>query len=615
MLHSYTGYILVVDMTTGQIEKQALNETYARKYIGGRGLGARYLYDLLKPRIDPLSPENVLIMMTGPFTGTGIFSCQKYEWVTKSPLTNMYLCSNTGGRLGVKLKESGYDGIIIKGASDKPKYILIDGDNVELRDASSIWGKMVSESQKMLYEATGASAVVCTGSAADLPKPVKFAGVFDGQRCSGRGGLGAIFGSKKLKGIAVMQSEKKETFQIFDRSGLKERLSDLAKDIKTNPVTGDQLPKHGSIIWMDTTAEFGILPTRNNQDILTYEDIEGKIDTKGFEKKVAYDEDSSELNCLNCPIKSGHAVIPDRGEWSGKPTRSPEFETAWSLGANLGIVDYGHIIAANKECNEYGVDTISVGGVIGFAMECYQRGLLDKSKVNGELLEWGNSESVITMIGKIASREDWLSDILADGVRSASAKIGAESKNFALHVKGMEVPAYDPRGVWGMALTYATACRGACHLKSWTVAAEFTDKYKPLSTDGRAELVKGIQDLRSVLDSLIVCFFAGRAITKDWVVKLINVTTDYNWKIEDVDITGSRIYNLERLLAVREGITAEDDLLPHRFMEEPLNGGQWKGAKITRENMEKMLQEYYALRGWDKNGAPEKIILLDTTKS
>jgi aldehyde:ferredoxin oxidoreductase len=214
------------------------------------------------------------------------------------------------------------------------------------------------------------------------------------------------------------------------------------------------------------------------------------------------------------------------------------------------------------------------------------------------------------MIGKIARREDWLGDILADGVRSASEKIGSESKSFALHVKGMEVPAYDPRGVWGMALTYATACRGACHLKSWTVAAEFTDKYKPLSTDGRAELVKGIQDLRSVLDSLIVCFFAGRAITKDWVVKLVNATTGYNWKTEDIDVTGARIYDLERLLIVREGITAEDDLLPHRIMEEPLNGGQWKGAKITRENMEKMLQEYYALRGWDKNGAPEKTIEL-----
>ena len=610
MLHSYTGYILVVDMTTEQIEKQALNEEYARQYIGGRGLGARYLYDLLKPGIDPLSPENVMIMMTGPFTGTDIFSCQKYEWVTKSPLTNMYLCSNTGGRLGLELKESGYDGIIIKGASDKPKYILIDGDKVELRDASSMWGKMVSEAQKALHEATGASAVVCTGSAADLPNPVKFAGVYDGQRCSGRGGLGTIFGSKKLKGIAVMPSEKKDTFPIYNLSELEELLSELAKDIKTNPVTGEQLPKHGSIIWMDTTAALGILPTRNYQDILTYEDIEGKIDTKGFEKKVAYEKESSEYNCLNCPIRSGHVVIPDRGEWAGQPTKGPEFETAWSLGANLGIVDYGHIISANKECNEYGVDTISIGSAIGFAMECYQRGLIDKSKVDGNLMEWGNSESVITMIGKIARREDWLGDILADGVRSASEKIGSESKSFALHVKGMEVPAYDPRGVWGMALTYATACRGACHLKSWTVAAEFTDKYKPLSTDGRAELVKGIQDLRSVLDSLIVCFFAGRAITKDWVVKLVNATTGYNWKTEDIDVTGARIYDLERLLIVREGITAEDDLLPHRIMEEPLNGGQWKGAKITRENMEKMLQEYYALRGWDKNGAPEKTIEL-----
>ncbi|MEK7399016.1 MAG: aldehyde ferredoxin oxidoreductase family protein [Candidatus Poribacteria bacterium] len=603
MLYSYAGYILVVDMTTVNTEKQELNEDYARQYIGGRGLGARYLYDLLKPGVDPLSSDNVLIMMTGPFTGTGIYSCQKYEWVTKSPLTNIYLCSNTGGKLGVILKESGYDGIIIKGSSRTPKYIFIDGDKVELRDASSFWGKKVTESQMAIYEATKAEAIVSTGSAADLPNPVNFAGVYDGQRCSGRGGLGAVFGSKKLKGIAVMSPNKKDELKIYNPSGLETDLSNLIKDMRKNPVTGEQLPKFGSIIWMDTTAQFGILPTKNYQDILTYEDIEGKIDTTGFEKQVAKGEESKSISCLDCPIRSGHLVVPDRGEWAGKPTKGPEFETAWSLGANLGIIDYGHIIAANKECNEYGIDTISTGVVIGFAMECHQKGLLDKDK----LLEWGNSESVIAMIGKVAKREGWLGDALADGVRSASEKIGAESKSFALHVKGMEVPAYDPRGVWGMALTYATSCRGACHLKSWTVATEFSEGYDPISTDKKAKLVKDIQDLRSVMDSLIVCFFAGRAINKDWIVKLVNAVTDYDWTANKLEETGARISDLERLLSVREGITTKDDLLPHRIMEEPLNGGQWKDKKITRENVEIMLQEFYKLRNWDENGVPKKL--------
>jgi aldehyde:ferredoxin oxidoreductase len=544
-------------------------------------------------------------MMTGPFTGTGIYSCQKYEWVSKSPLTNIYLCSNSGGKLGVRLKMSGYDGIIIKGASDAPKYIYIDGDSVELRDASFVWGKMVSEVQNSIKEKTNADTVVCTGSAADLPNPVKFAGVYDGLRCSGRGGLGTIFASKKLKAIAVMAPEKKEPFSIYNPSKLKETLDGLLQDIKTNAVTGEQLPKFGSIIWMDTTAEFGILPSKNYQEILTYPEIEGKIDTKGFEKEVAKDEESSFVNCLNCPVKSGHVVIPDRGEWAGQPTKGPEFETAWSLGANLGIIDYGHIIAANKECNEYGIDTISTGGVIGFAMECYQKGLLDKSKVDGDLLKWGSSEAVLAMIGKIGRREDWLGDVLADGVRSASKKIGSNSDKFALHVKGMEVPAYDPRGVWGMGLTYATSIRGACHLKSWTVATEFAN-FDPLSTEGKAGLVKGIQDLRSVLDSLVVCFFAGRAITKDWIVKLINSVTDFGWKVEDIDTIGARIYDLERILATREGLRLKDDLLPHRIMEEPLTGGQSKGTKITQENMEKMLQEYYKLRSWNIEGIPSE---------
>ena len=208
MLYSYAGSVLVVDMTTGQIEKQPLNEEYARQYIGGRGLGARYLYDLLKPGIDPLSPDNVIIAMAGPFTGTDIYACQKYEWLSKSPLTGTYLCSNSGGRLGDRLKRSGYDGVIIKGGADSPKYIFIDGENVELRDASDLWGKQVSETQKAIREDTGASAIVSTGSAADLDNPVKMAGVYDGPRCAGRGGLGAVFGSKKLKAIAIMSPSR-----------------------------------------------------------------------------------------------------------------------------------------------------------------------------------------------------------------------------------------------------------------------------------------------------------------------------------------------------------------------------------------------------------------------
>jgi len=374
-------------------------------------------------------------------------------------------------------------------------------------------------------------------------------------------------------------------------------------EIGESAYNGEQLPRHGSIIWLDSTAEFGILPARNYQEVLTYEDVEDRLDTKGFEKNIAVDKESGFINCIKCPIRSGHVVVPGRGGWAGQATRGPEFESTWALGPNLGIMDYGHIIAANKECNEYGIDTISTGGAIGFAMECYQRGLLDSSRT----LEWNNPDAVLDLIGKIARRDDWLGDLLADGVRAASEKIGKGSDKFALHVKGLEVPAYDPRGVWGMALTYATACRGACHLKSWTVAAEFKD-YDPVSTEGKAALVKSIQDLRSVLDSLIVYFFAGRAITKDWVVKLVNATTGFGWKDEDVDKCGAKIYNLERLLAVREGITGRDDTLPYRILEEGLNGGRSNGTRIGKENLQKMLQGYYRLRGWDENGVPTESV-------
>jgi aldehyde:ferredoxin oxidoreductase len=240
-------------------------------------------------------------------------------------------------------------------------------------------------------------------------------------------------------------------------------------------------------------------------------------------------------------------------------------------------------------------------------MECHQKGLLDEDKLTDEVLEWGNSDAVLSLIGKIARREGWLGNLLADGVRAASEKIGGDSSKFALHVKGMEVPAYDPRGVWGMGLTYATACRGACHLKSWTVGAEFKD-YEPTAIEGKAALVKSIQDLRSVLDSLIVCIFAGRAITREWVVKLVNATTGFNWKEEDIDRHGAKIYSLERLLAVRDGISGEDDTLPHRIMEEALKGGRSEGVRISKENFQKMLQEYYQLRGWNEDGVPAESV-------
>lgn len=610
MLYSYTGQLLVVDMTTGQIKKESTNEDYVRKYVGGRGLGARYLYDRLEPGVDPLSADNVIIAMTGPFTGTGISACQKYEWISKSPLTGMYLCSNCGGNLGYMLKRSGYDGIIINGASDTPKYLFIDGENVELRDASFVWGKKVSESQTAIKDASEAGAVVCTGSSADLDNPVKFAGVYDGPRCSGRGGLGAVFGSKKLKGIAVKTPKGGNSFKIHDQERMLELLSELRKDLDENPVTGQQLPRVGSLIWLDTSAELGIFPARNYQEILTLEDVEGKLDSETYEKYINRDVDSRFANCVLCPINSGHVVTPDRGKWAGQPTKGPEFESAWSLGPNVGVLDYGPIIAANKECNEYGIDTISTGGVMAFAMECHQEGLLDKDRIEDEVLEWGSSDTLLDLIGKIGRREGWLGNLLADGVRAASKEIGGVSNDFALHVKGMEVPAYDPRGVWGMGLTYATACRGACHLKSWTVGSEFNKElgYEPTSTEGKAGLVKGIQDLRSVMDSLIVCIFAGRAITKDWIVKLVNAATDFGWEEKDIDEFGARIYNLERLLATRDGITSKDDMLPNRILEHPLNGGPSDGAIIGKENLQKMLQEYYQLRNWDENGIPTESV-------
>ena len=611
-MYGYLNRLLAVDLTTGHWEVRPLSEKYVKGYVGGRGLGARYLYDLLTPGVDPLAAENVALLMTGPFTGTEIYACHKYEWITKSPLTGTYLCSNCGGMLGVSLRKVGYDGLLLTGAAECPLYLYIDEEGPQLRDASGLWGETVSRTQALLGERVApGTAVGCIGPAGESPQAVRFAGFFDGQRSAGRGGLGAVLGSKRLKAIAVVPGTVE--VPVYDRQALERLLPELGRELRRDRIAGEALPAVGTMVWMDNLALNGLLPVRNYQAIASYAEIRGRLDAETYRVQFAQTPKggggSGSIHCHRCPLQSTKLCVPDRGNFSGKQVRGPEFQSSWALGVNCGVFDYRPIIAAYAACNDYGVDAISLGVTVGFAMECCQRGLLDGERVErdypGLLLEWGNCEAVLRMVPIVAKRQGWLGELLADGVRVAAEKIPG-SASFALHVKGMEFPSYDPRGAWSMALAYATGCRGACHLKSWTLDAEFSStSTTPTASEGKAAMVVEAENTRAVIDSALVCTFASKAISETWIAALVRAVMGLE---PEIDAWGARICELERRLALREGISTWDDQLPARILEEPLCGGEYDGVLIGRDNFARMLAEYYALRGWDSDGAPPPLV-------
>ena len=609
-MYGYHNQLLSIDLTLSQVERVPLREDWALDYLGGRGLAARYLADLLPKGADPLGPENVAILMCGPFTGTDAYACHKYEWVTKSPLTGTYLCSNTGGSVGIYLRSLGLDGVIVTGRAEKPTYLLVESSGVRLLDAADLWGATVHETQQILSTRHGLPvAVTCIGPAAEPPRSVRFASLFDGQRSAGRGGLGCVLGSKGLKAIAVARGNAE--VPVHDPEGLRQLLPQIASSLHEDGTTGDALPRSGSTIWVDALALTGALPTRNYQRSIGYDEIRGLLDSETFRTRYAESkapsDDLARATCHRCPIQSAKVCRPDRGVAKGRRVRGPEFQSVWALGLNCDVLSYPAIIAAYAACNDYGLDSVSLGGAIGFAMECCERHLLDSARIardyNGLRLEWGSEEALLQAVEIIAERRGWLGDLLADGVRAASTQIPG-SEPYALHVKGMELPGYDPRAYWSMALAYATSCRGACHLKSWTLDSEYSGAIDRASTEGKAALVVQSENRRSVIDSALVCTFTGKAVVEPWLSPLLRVVTGRDLDARDLETVGSRICDLERSVAVREGLLAEDDHLPARVILDPLTSGDFEGTSIGEANFQTMLSEYFELRGWTGPQAP-----------
>ena len=600
-LGGYMGKILRVNLTRRNVIIEALDNETARKFIGGKGLGAKILYDTLKPGTDPASPENLLIFASGPLTATLAPSSARSTIVTKSPLTGIFLDSHFGGFFGAEMKLAGYDCLVISGKASSPTFLRIQEASVELVDAQDLWGKGCFETERTLKERLGKNVKVASiGPAGE--RLVRFACVtVDRYRQAGRGGAGAVMGSKNLKAIVVQGTGK---ISYADPKGFKEASKVALRRIREHHFTPLRR-RYGTPVWVAPVNEAALLPTRNfatgvfeSADNISGETMRNKLVTK-------------DGACYNCPIACWKYSHVDSERHRVDELVGPEYETIALMGSNCGVNSLEVIAYANLLCDDLGLDTISTGNVIGFTMECYEKDLIKKEDAGGLELCFGNADAEIEMVRRIAHREG-LGDILAEGVERVAKKIGQGSERFAMHVKGLELPGYDPRGAFGMALAYATSDRGACHQRAWTVNAEIKGRLTPrYSTRGRAKFVKNLQDERTMCFSLVLCSFMPLKITH--FTQLLNAATGFNLSEGEYLKTGERIWNLTRLFNIREGITRKDDALPPRTVEEPLPDGVAKGKKITRRMLNEMLDEYYDLRGWDKHGVPthEKLKALD----
>jgi len=586
----WAGKILRVNLSTGEIKVEPLNMEWAKQFVGGRGLASKYLFEEIAPTIDPLSPANKLIFATGPATGTNAPTGGRYMVITKGPLTGTIASSNSGGFFGAELKKAGWDMIIFEGKAKKPVYLYINDDKVELRDASHLWGKGVSETTKMLKEEIGDDRieVAAIGPAGENLSMISCI-VNDEHRAAGRTGVGAVMGSKNLKAVVVKGSG---TVKIANPEKFRDALVKAMQKIKENGVTSQGLPNYGTAVLVNIINKAGIFPTRNFQQAVfeLAEEISGE--------KLAETYLVTNKPCFACPIACGRVTKIDDEEGEG-----PEYESIWAFGADCGIGDLKAIIKANYIADDMGLDTISAGATIAAAMELYEKGYIPKEDLEGgPELKFGNAEALLYWLKKMALREGKLGNLLAEGSYRLAQYYG--HPELSMSVKKQELPAYDPRGVQGHALEYATSNRGGCHVRGYMISPEVLGTPEPLdrfSLEGKAEWVKLFQDLTAFIDASGMCLFTSFALGAEDYAALVSAITGVEYSTEEALKVGERIWNLERLFNLAAGFTKKDDTLPKRLLEEPIPEGPSKGwvAKVHE-----LLPKYYEVRGWDQEGVP-----------
>lgn len=584
MSGAYYEKIARINLSTGEIKAEKLDLELAHKFIGGRGLGTKILYDEGVATVDPLSPENKLIYITGPMTGANAPSTGRYMVVTKSPLTGMIACSNSGGIWGAKLKYAGWDAIIVEGEAPKWTYINIEDDKIELLDAQEYLGMMSEAMDAALKEKHGAEASVLNIGPAGEKKVLMAAIMNDKDRAAGRSGVGAVMGSKKLKAI-VVKASRRNLDNIADVDALKAATKRAMDVLMANPVTSSGLRQLGTAILVNIINNVGSLPTRNWQESYfeKAEDISGEALAEKYLVKAGA--------CYRCPIACGRII-----NVNGHITGGPEYEPLWAYGANCGNNDLNVIDECNMLCNEYGLDAISVPCTIAAAMELYQRGAIKEEDCAGVPLEWGSTKALVEWTKRIGNPETELDWLMSSGSARLCEHYGMPE--ISMSVKKQEMPAYDARGIQGIGITYATSNRGGCHVRGYMISPEVLGLPQQLDrtvTDDKAVWAKTFQDLTAVIDSMGHCLFTSFAMGAQEYTDLLNAATGTNHSVEEVLEIGDRVYNIERMFNKAAGMKPEDDRLPKRLLEEPIANGPSKGMV---SQLPLTLPQYYEARGW-----------------
>lgn len=604
-MNGYTGRVLVVDLTIGDVHDEPLNETYVRQFIGGAGLACRYLYDLVDAGTDPLGHDNALVFMNGLLTGSSAPSTGRWVVAARSPLTGFYGEANCGGFFGAELRFAGYDGLVVKGRAASPVYLYVAEGKTEIRDAQNLWGQDTYSAISALKKACAdeRTRVVCIGPAGE--RLVSYAAIITEEgRAAGRTGLGAVMGSKNLKAIAARGKGK---WPLADAERFKSVTLQATKNLR-DAFTTQIFHDFGTSSWVDSGVAFGSMPNK----YYTQGTFSEAVNMSGM--TMAETILTGQSGCFGCPIRCGRVVHVKEGKYALQEGNGPEYETIAAWGAMLLIDDLAAVNYLSHLCAACGVDTISAGVSAAFAFYLYDRGVIKDKDTGGLELRWGNVDAAIALLDQIGKKEGF-GAIVADGVQRMGERYGRQDD--AAHVKGLEVPMHDPRAFAAMGLAYATSPRGACHNKSDVWAADFgmgnpdigvapSDRFD----DDKANLVYVTQNWRASTDSLGLCHFAMVPVQD--LLDIINAATGWKMDMDELMRTGERIFQLQRAMGCRLGVTAEDDRLPDIIMR-PLQDG---GTEGHVPNMKKMILEYYALRGWDTatgKPLPERLISLDMT--
>jgi aldehyde:ferredoxin oxidoreductase len=594
----YFQKVLYVDLTNGEVVKREYSDEFALKYIGGRGFGAKIVWDnLLKAKkIDPLGPDNVIVIAPGPLSGLYLPASGKCSFVSISPLTGIYGDSSMGGSFGIELRQAGYDALVIKGKAKSSSYLWIDEDDIKIVRSSALKGKSCLETEGLIKKELRDDDVKIASIGIAGENLVRFASLSsDWGRNAGRAGMGAVLGSKNIKAIAVRGAKD---LPVYDIKGLRKVGKKAYNFLASHPLF-EFWQQQGLMSVVDYLNSAGLLPSYNFRDGV----FEGADKINGFEMELKYK--IGDKACFACPMTCSNVCLVKEGKYRGTVVEGPEYETACMLGSNIGVDNFACILRGNFLCDELGMDTISCGNLIGVMIEGYESGVLSLDDIDGMALHWGDEDNILTLMEKIARREG-VGDILAGGARKVIEK-WPKLNPIISQVKGMEQSAYDGRVAISMALAYGTSDIGAHHTRAWTLAKEI-EMGLGWELERKVDLVIYHQTIRPLFDMLGVCRlpWIELGIDERFYADFYRATTGIDYSLEDLLQRSNDIYDLTRLINAKLGVSRKDDYPPERVFDVPIRTGPHAGKSLSRDEYEKMLDIYYQKRGWDKNGIPPK---------